>query len=58
MSVLYLMDKFPEYTFMSSQPQLYAYLKADYPSLYEKIKEKVAEGRLGSGRFDVAGGRL
>ncbi|WP_338589955.1 alpha-mannosidase [Paenibacillus sp. Y5S-9] len=44
-SVLYLMDKFPEYTFMSSQPQLYAYLKADYPSLYEKIKEKVAEGR-------------
>lgn len=44
-SVLYLMDKFPEYTFMSSQPQLYAYLKADFPSLYEKIKEKVAEGR-------------
>ncbi|OWA35411.1 alpha-mannosidase [Saccharibacillus sp. O16] len=44
-SVLYLMDKFPEYTFMSSQPQLYAYLKADFPSLYEKIKQKIAEGR-------------
>ncbi|WP_145409794.1 alpha-mannosidase [Paenibacillus xylanexedens] len=44
-SVLYLMDKFPEYTFMSSQPQLYSYLKSDYPALYAKIKEKVAEGR-------------
>ncbi|MFC9712301.1 alpha-mannosidase [Paenibacillus sp. NPDC056933] len=44
-SVLYLMDKFPEYTFMSSQPKLYEYLKHDYPPLYDKIKQKVAEGR-------------
>ncbi len=44
-SVLYLMEKYPEYTFMSSQPQLYDYLKADYPPLYAKIKEKIAEGR-------------
>lgn len=43
-SVLTLMDRFPEYVFLQSQPQLYAYLKKDFPSLYEKIKERVKEG--------------
>lgn len=44
-TVLKLMDEYPEYKFMSSQPQLYAYLKERNPKLYEKVKEKVKEGR-------------
>ncbi|MBR2646981.1 MAG: alpha-mannosidase [Clostridia bacterium] len=44
-TVLKLMDEYPEYKFMSSQPQLYAYLKARNPQLYERVKEKVQEGR-------------
>lgn len=44
-TVLNLMDEFPEYKFMSSQPQLYKYLKEDYPEIYERVKEKIIEGR-------------
>lgn len=44
-TVLTLMDEYPEYKFMSSQPQLYAYLKARNPELYARVKEKIAEGR-------------
>ena len=44
-TVLKLMDEYPEYIFMSSQPQLYKFLKVRYPELYEKIKERVREGR-------------
>lgn len=44
-TVLRLMDEYPEYKFMSSQPQLYAYLKERNPKLYERVKEKVKEGR-------------
>ncbi|UYO05944.1 alpha-mannosidase [Paenibacillus sp. PSB04] len=43
-TVLTLMDRFPEYVFLQSQPQLYAYLKKDFPTLYEKIKDRVKEG--------------
>lgn len=44
-TVIKLMDEFPEYKFMSSQPQLYKYVKREAPKLYEKIKEKVNEKR-------------
>ncbi len=44
-TVLKLMDEYPEYKFMSSQAQLYDYVKQDYPEVFEKIKEKVKEGR-------------
>ena len=44
-TVLKLMDEFPNYKFMSSQPQLYVFLKERYPELYAKIKERVKEGR-------------
>ena len=44
-TVLNLMDEYPEYIFMSSQPQLYKFIKEDYPELYKKIKEKISEGR-------------
>lgn len=43
-TVLKLMDEYPNYRFMSSQPQLYQFLKDRYPELYEQIKEKIREG--------------
>ena len=39
------MDEYPNYKFMSSQPQLYYFLKQRYPELYEQIKQRVTEGR-------------
>lgn len=44
-TVLKLMEEFPSYKFMSSQPVLYYFLKQRYPELFEKIKQRVAEGR-------------
>lgn len=43
-TVLKLMEQYPEYIFMSSQPQLYKFIKEDYPEVYKKIKQKVKEG--------------
>ena len=40
-----LIDKYPEYIFMCSQPQLYDYVKQDDPALYGEIKKRVAAGR-------------
>ncbi|MBN2220646.1 MAG: alpha-mannosidase, partial [Vallitaleaceae bacterium] len=50
-TVLELMEQFPEYQFMSSQPQLYEFVKEYDPPLYNKIKQKVKEGR-----WEVDGG--
>ncbi|WP_339192410.1 alpha-mannosidase [Paenibacillus sp. FSL E2-0230] len=44
-TVLTLMERFPEYVFLQSQPQLYAYLKKDFPMLYAKIKNRVQSGK-------------
>ena len=44
-TVLKLMDEYPHYRFMSSQPQLYLFLKERYPELYARLKERVREGR-------------
>ena len=44
-TVLKLMDEYPSYKFMSSQAQLYAFLKERYPELYAQVKTRVAEGR-------------
>ncbi|MCI8682277.1 MAG: alpha-mannosidase [Lachnospiraceae bacterium] len=44
-TVLELMKRYPEYKFMSSQPQLYDYVKKHAPEIYVQIKERVAEGR-------------
>ncbi len=41
-----LMDKFPDFKFVQSQPQVYDYVKHDYPELYARIKKRVAEGRI------------
>ncbi len=44
-TVLRLMEQYPEYIFLQSQPQLYEYIKQDFPEIFQKIKERVAEGR-------------
>ena len=44
-TVLRLMEQYPEYIFMSSQPQLYQYVKESAPEIYAQIQERVREGR-------------
>ncbi|MGG6312529.1 alpha-mannosidase [Paenibacillus macerans] len=44
-TVLRYMEMYPEYTFLQTQPQLYKYIKEDYPEIYRQIKERIAEGR-------------
>ncbi|MFB5675412.1 alpha-mannosidase [Paenibacillus terreus] len=44
-TVLRLMELFPEYIFLQTQPQLYDYIRKDYPDLYEQIGKRVQEGR-------------
>ena len=44
-TVLKLMEEYPEYKFMSSQAQLYDYIKQDYPEVFEEIRKRVKEGR-------------
>ena len=44
-TVLRLMEQYPDYRFMSSQPILYQFVKEQQPELYEEIKRRVAEGR-------------
>ena len=40
-----LMERYPDYHFSCSQPQLYDYTKQHYPDLYEEIKKWVKTGR-------------
>lgn len=44
-TVLRLMEKYDEYIFLQTQPQLYKFIKEDCPELYERIKERVAQGK-------------
>jgi alpha-mannosidase len=44
-TVLRLMEQFPDYHFTQSQPQLYDFVRQDYPELFAGIKQRVAEGR-------------
>lgn len=50
-NMLALMDEYPEFTFISSQPILYKFVKEEAPTLYAKIKEFEKEGR-----WEVEGG--
>lgn len=50
-SMLALMDEFPEFTFFQSQTVLYEWVQQDDPALFERIKERIREGR-----WQVAGG--
>ncbi|MBN2852993.1 MAG: alpha-mannosidase [Clostridia bacterium] len=44
-TVLNLMKLYPEYKFMSSQPQLYQFLKEENIDLYNEVKLRIKEGR-------------
>lgn len=46
-----MMDEFPHYNFVCSQVPLFLYLKQHFPSVYEKVKARVADGR-----FEPVGG--
>lgn len=50
-TVLVNMERYPDYVFGASQPQLYQWMKEHYPALYEKIKCRIEEGR-----WEVQGG--
>ncbi len=50
-TTLRLMEQYPGYRFVQSQPQLYDYLRQDYPALFDDIKERVSEGQ-----WEVIGG--
>ncbi|HET7628117.1 MAG TPA: alpha-mannosidase [Bacillales bacterium] len=50
-TVLHLMKQYPEYRFMHSSPQLYQFLKTDYPDIYAAVKERIA-----SGEWEITGG--
>lgn len=42
---LRLLERYPEYRFLQSQPAAYEMCREYYPSLYEKIRRAAAEGR-------------
>jgi len=44
-TVLRLMERFPEFVFGQSQPQLYEYVREDDPALFSAIQARVEEGR-------------
>src|SRR5204863_487043 len=44
-TALAMLERYPDYIFGASQPQQYAWVKEHYPSLYEGVKKRVAEGR-------------
>jgi alpha-mannosidase len=50
-TVLGLMDRFPGFHFNQSSSQLYAYVEQDDPALFDRVRERVREGR-----WDVVGG--
>jgi alpha-mannosidase len=44
-SQLALMEEYPEYKYLQSQPHLYQMVKTKYPALYQRIKKAVKSGR-------------
>ena len=44
-SVLGLMDRYADFTFNQSSAQLYKWVEEDAPDLFDRVKERVAEGR-------------
>jgi len=44
-TALRMMERYPDYVFGASQPQLYQWMKEFYPALYDQVKARVAEGR-------------
>ncbi len=49
-TVMRLMEKYPDYKFGASQPQLFDWMKEHYPALYAEMGERIKEKR-----FEVQG---
>lgn len=45
-NALALMEEDPDYLFVMSSAQQYAWLEHDHPDLFEKVKERVVQGRF------------
>ena len=45
-NALTLMERDADFTFVQSQPQLYAFVEAEDPALFERVRARVAEGRF------------
>ncbi len=43
-TVLRLMEQYPDYVFLQTQPQLYDYIRQDYPEIYEQMKKRIEDG--------------
>lgn len=43
---LALMEEYPEYRYVQSQPYLFQLVKTHYPELYDRLRKAVREGRL------------
>ncbi|HEX6293473.1 MAG TPA: alpha-mannosidase [Herpetosiphonaceae bacterium] len=50
-TVLHLMRQYPEYYYLHASPQLFKFVKEDYPEIYAQIKERVA-----AGQWEMTGG--
>ena len=50
-TALHYMRQYPEYHFMHSTPLLYDYLEQDYPDIFQRVKEKIADGQ-----WEITGG--
>lgn len=44
-SALRLMEQYPDFGWLQSQPQLYKYIKESQPEIWAQVKQRVAEGR-------------
>lgn len=44
-TVLDLMERYPQFTFLYSQPQQYLWLEETSPALFDKIAQRIREGR-------------
>jgi alpha-mannosidase len=40
------MDRYPDYKFVCSQAQQFAWVEQNYPKLFERIREKVKSGQF------------
>ena len=45
-TAIHNIEKYPEYVFGASQAQLFEWIKEEEPTLFEKVKEKVNEGKI------------
>jgi len=45
-TVTALMDEYPDYYFVCSQVPLFLYLKEHFPTVYARVKQRIAEGRF------------